>query len=267
MKKNTYFISGKRIEILLKKDIRNESKNISVNFLHNKTVTYRKGINLKGEGESIENVIKKIFSPIKNISYNSIELILPDTIKHKIFTNFFDLFFEKMLEVIDNSAINQIRLLFFNSNYFDRFIKRFEPLLVNLTSKTFRNPYPAADVIIEKGEGVVLIYRKNFPQGWAIPGGFINYGESAEQAAIREVKEETGIDVENLKFFGVFSNPERDPRFHTISIVFTGKGKGELKAGDDASRAKIFSKKNLPDNIAFDHREILMQFFKKQKRI
>ncbi|HOK79583.1 MAG TPA: NUDIX hydrolase [bacterium] len=137
------------------------------------------------------------------------------------------------------------------------------PLLTNLASKTFKNPYPAADVIISKEKGVVLVYRKNPPQGWAIPGGFINCGESAEEAAIREAKEETGLDIDHLTLFGVFSDPDRDPRFHTISIVYTGQGKGTLKSGDDASKVAIFSKSNLPQNIAFDHRKILKQYFQK----
>ncbi|MCM8758673.1 MAG: NUDIX hydrolase [Candidatus Omnitrophica bacterium] len=139
-------------------------------------------------------------------------------------------------------------------------------MLLNLCSKTFRNPYPAADTIIRFKQGIVLVYRKNPPSGWAIPGGFINYGESAEEAAIREAKEETGLTIENLKLFGVFSDPKRDPRFHTISIVFTCKGKGELKAGDDASKVKIFTEQELPKEIAFDHRKILRQFFKTSKK-
>ncbi|MCM8821242.1 MAG: NUDIX hydrolase [Candidatus Omnitrophica bacterium] len=145
-------------------------------------------------------------------------------------------------------------------------MKEVEPLLVSLSSKTFKNPYPAVDAIIKKDKGVVLVYRKNPPPGWAIPGGFINYGESAENAAAREALEETGLHIRNLELFGVFSDPGRDPRFHTISIVYTAEGRGTLKAGDDASRVGIFSQEELPDNMAFDHRKILQQFFKRQKK-
>ncbi|MCM8788509.1 MAG: NUDIX hydrolase, partial [Candidatus Omnitrophica bacterium] len=128
-------------------------------------------------------------------------------------------------------------------------------------------PYPTVDAIVRKGDGVVLVYRKNPPTGWAMPGGFINYGESAEKAVTREVMEETGLNIKNLELFGVFSDPGRDPRFHTISIVYTADGNGNLKAGDDASRVKIFSEADLPEDIAFDHRKILLQFFKKARKI
>ncbi|MCM8764588.1 MAG: NUDIX hydrolase [Candidatus Omnitrophica bacterium] len=145
-------------------------------------------------------------------------------------------------------------------------MKKIEPALANLCAKTFRNPYPTVDAIVRKDGGIALVYRKNPPLGWAIPGGFINYGESAENAAVREVMEETGLDIVGLELFGVFSNPGRDPRFHTISIVYTAEGRGTLKAGDDASRVEIFSQGNLPTNITFDHRKILQQFFKRQKK-
>lgn len=264
MKKNTYFIAGKRIEVLLK-ETKNKSQNIIVKYLNDRTIIERKRIMLKDNTVYQETIVKKIFSRTEENPCNSIELILPNTTKYNIqLINFFKLFVEKIPGVINNSTVNQVKLIFFDNNYFNRFVKSFEPLLINLSSKTFKNPYPAVDIIIEKSKGVVLVYRKNFPQGWAMPGGFINYGESAEQAAIREAREETGLDIENLKFFGVFSEPGRDPRFHTISIVYSAKGKGRIKPGDDASKVKIFSKNNLPKDIAFDHRKILFQFFEKQ---
>lgn len=127
-----------------------------------------------------------------------------------------------------------------------------------------RNPIPTIDIIIEISGGIILIKRKNPPFGWAIPGGFIDYGESAEHAAKREAKEETGLDIENLKQFHTYSAPDRDPRHHTISVVFNARAKGIPKADDDATDVGIFTKDNLPDQIAFDHNKILEDYFNKK---
>lgn len=124
-----------------------------------------------------------------------------------------------------------------------------------------RNPIPTVDIIIEHGGGVVLIKRKNPPPGWAIPGGFVDYGESLEAAAKREAKEETGLDVTLIRQFHTYSEPGRDPRRHTVSTVFIAKSDGRLMAGDDAAEAGVFTKDTLPDLIAFDHRDILEDYF------
>jgi ADP-ribose pyrophosphatase YjhB (NUDIX family) len=129
----------------------------------------------------------------------------------------------------------------------------------------YRNPIPAADVIIRVGNSIVLIKRRNPPHGWALPGGFIDYGEAAEHAALREAKEETGLDVERLELFGVYSAPDRDPRFHTLSIVFTGWAKGVPKAADDAADIGLFMQDTLPLPLAFDHAKILEEFFARAK--
>ncbi len=129
----------------------------------------------------------------------------------------------------------------------------------------YRNPIPTVDVIIEiKSGGIVLIKRKNPPHGWAIPGGFVDYGESLEKAAVREAREETGIDVELIKQFHAYSDPNRDPRHHTITTVYIAKGKGKPEAGDDAVGIGIFTRSDLPEEIAFDHREILEDYFKEK---
>jgi len=127
-----------------------------------------------------------------------------------------------------------------------------------------RNPLPTVDIIIEINDGIVLIKRKNPPEGWALPGGFVDYGESLETAAIREAKEETGLDIQIIRQFHTYSDPSRDPRHHTISTVFIAKANGLPVAGDDAANAKIFNKSNLPGKIAFDHRNILEDYFQRR---
>ena len=125
----------------------------------------------------------------------------------------------------------------------------------------YRNPIPTADVIICVGDGVVLIDRKNPPAGWALPGGFIDYGESAEAAAVREAREETSLDVNDLKLFGVYSDPRRDPRHHTLTVVFTARADGIPRADDDAADVGVFTREDLPSPLAFDHAKILADFF------
>ena len=124
-----------------------------------------------------------------------------------------------------------------------------------------RNPFPTVDIIIEYRGGIILVKRRNPPYGWAIPGGFVDCGESLEEAAAREAKEETGLTAELVRQFHAYSEPDRDARFHTVSVVFIAKGKGELHAADDAVDARVFTKDNLPGEIAFDHRAILEDYF------
>ncbi len=127
--------------------------------------------------------------------------------------------------------------------------------------KVYRNPLLTVDAIIEiPGQGIVLIERKNFPPGWALPGGFVDYGETLEEAVLREAREETGMDVLDLEQFHAYSDPERDPRHHTVSVVFTGKGKGTPRAADDAEDIGIFPLDDLPEKLAFDHARILSDY-------
>ncbi len=133
----------------------------------------------------------------------------------------------------------------------------------------YNNPVPTVDIIIESeseegGKGIVLIERKNEPLGWALPGGFVDYGETLEAAAVREAKEETGFDVELLGQFHSYSDPRRDPRRHTISTVFIARAKGKIYPGDDALRAGIFSSQGLPLPLAFDHQKILEDYFSRR---
>jgi ADP-ribose pyrophosphatase YjhB (NUDIX family) len=124
-----------------------------------------------------------------------------------------------------------------------------------------KNPIPAVDLIIEiEGKGLVLIERRNPPPGWALPGGFVEVGESLEQAAVREAKEETCLDVELLGQFHTYSDPHRDPRMHCISTVFVARATGTPKAEDDAKSVALYPKDQLPEVLAFDHRKILNDY-------
>jgi len=124
-----------------------------------------------------------------------------------------------------------------------------------------KNPVPTVDIIIRYMGGIVLIKRKNPPLGWALPGGFVDYGETLEAAAVREAKEETGLRVKLLRQFHTYSAPERDPRQHTISTVFLAEASGKAAAGDDAAELGTFLKDHLPDKIVFDHKQILEDYF------
>jgi len=130
----------------------------------------------------------------------------------------------------------------------------------------YKNPIPTVDIIIEiESKGMVLIKRKNPPYGWALPGGFVDYGESLEEAAVREAKEETDLDVKLIGQFHTYSNPKRDPRHHSISTVYVAKANGVPQAKDDAIEIGIFNETNLPDAIAFDHHFILKDYFKSKQ--
>jgi 8-oxo-dGTP diphosphatase len=124
-------------------------------------------------------------------------------------------------------------------------------------------PLLAADVIIElkdrPGRPIVLIRRKNPPYGWAIPGGFVDVGESVESAAAREALEETGLEVENLQLLGIYSDPARDPRGHTASAVYVAQARGEPVAGDDAGEAGVFEPGRTPQAV-FDHDRIISDY-------
>ena len=132
--------------------------------------------------------------------------------------------------------------------------------------KSYKNPLPTVDIIIETKGGIILIDRKNKPFGWALPGGFVDYGESLEQAAMREALEETGLQISLKEQLKTYSAPDRDSRYHTISTVFIATAEGSPRAGDDASKADIFMEQDLPP-LAFDHAEILSDYFtfKKEK--
>lgn len=135
----------------------------------------------------------------------------------------------------------------------------------------YKNPYPTVDIIIEitrqDGEqGIILIRRKNPPYGWAIPGGFVDYGESLEQAALREAKEETSLNIQLKKQLHTYSDPQRDPRKHTITTVFIASAEGRPKAQDDAAEIGIFTREEIDFSLAFDHEQILRDYYQSRDK-
>lgn len=129
-------------------------------------------------------------------------------------------------------------------------------------SEKYRNPLLTVDIIIELADGgIVLIERKNPPHGWALPGGFVDYGESIENAAVREAKEETSLRVVLTEQFHTYSDPARDARHHTVSTVFIASAEGVPHGSDDAKVALSFGEDNLPAPVAFDHAQILRDYF------
>lgn len=131
-----------------------------------------------------------------------------------------------------------------------------------MTPKKPRNPVPTVDIIIEagprrRGARIVLVRRRNPPFGWALPGGFVEYGESLERAAVREAREETSLEVRLLGQLHTYSDPGRDPRLHTVSTVFVARASGTPKAGDDARDVRLIDPGKFRLPLAFDHRKIL----------
>jgi 8-oxo-dGTP diphosphatase len=124
-------------------------------------------------------------------------------------------------------------------------------------------PSVATDVVIElldlPGRPIVLVERRFPPLGWALPGGFVDVGETVEAAAVREMREETGLEVTLTGLLGVYSDPARDPRGHTVSIIYTGQAHGVPVAGDDAGAVRSVLPDDLP-RLAFDHARILADY-------
>ena len=158
---------------------------------------------------------------------------------------------------VKNPSLKRIVFVLYSDDAYKIFNKNVIKYLEYMSKKISEGPFLTVDGIIRYKDGIVLIKRSNPPLGWALPGGFVDYGESVEMAVVREIKEETGLDFINYKQFKVCSDPKRDPRFHTVSVVFIGEGRGILKADSDAQDAQVFKLDSLPEKIAFDHRAVL----------
>jgi O-acetyl-ADP-ribose deacetylase (regulator of RNase III)/ADP-ribose pyrophosphatase YjhB (NUDIX family) len=163
----------------------------------------------------------------------------------------------------NRSSLKEIIFCLYDQEAFKIFNEAVISYLKYVTQKLQSGPFTTVDAIIEINGGIVVIERSNPPFGWALPGGFVDYGESLEEAIIREAKEETGLDLEGLKQFHTYSEPNRDPRFHTIGTVFIAKAEGEPKAGDDAQSLKVVKLSEIQNlNFAFDHKKIIQDYLK-----
>ncbi|HDM37466.1 MAG TPA: NUDIX domain-containing protein [Candidatus Omnitrophica bacterium] len=165
-----------------------------------------------------------------------------------------------------NDNLKKVLFVLYDDKTYNIFKEVVEDRFKKIKRKIENHPIPTVDIIIEKNNQIILIKRENPPFGWALPGGFVEMGETVEEAASREAQEETGLIIRNLKQFHVYSEPGRDPRFHTISCVFTAETDGEPKASSDAKEARFFGKDALPDDIVFDHRKIIDDYFRLKVR-
>ncbi len=155
-------------------------------------------------------------------------------------------------------ALRRIALCCADANAFPSFEKTVTGYLRHLLDVLIWGPFVTVDALIEVPGGIVLIKRRNPPLGYALPGGFVDYGESLEEAVRRESKEETGLDLTDLAQFHTYSDPGRDPRFHTISTVFTARASGRPRAGDDAAEALVVTPEDARRLVfAFDHGRIV----------
>jgi 8-oxo-dGTP diphosphatase len=166
-----------------------------------------------------------------------------------------------------DSSLKKITICLLDETIYKTFQDTIRGYIDHIQDTLGLGPYVTVDVIIEQTDGIILIERSNPPYGWALPGGFVDCGESLEQAVIRETKEETGLSLEGLRQFHTYSDPDRDPRFHTVSTVFIGQGKGIPKAGDDAKNLKVIKFGDLLKGIyAFDHKNVIADYLAQRKR-
>lgn len=164
------------------------------------------------------------------------------------------------------TQLKEIVFCLYDKNAYEVFNKGVLSYLEYITQKLSNGPFTTVDAIIEIQDSIVIIERSNPPFGWALPGGFVDYGESLEDAIKREAKEETDLDITDLRQFHTYSKPDRDPRFHTIGTVFIASANGKPKAGDDACGLKLVKLNELENIVfAFDHKTIVEDYIKLKK--
>ncbi|MBU2473988.1 MAG: macro domain-containing protein [Candidatus Omnitrophica bacterium] len=173
----------------------------------------------------------------------------------------------RYMQEVKEKTLKKISFVLNAKKPFDIFNKNVVDYLNYMSKKMSQGPFLTVDGIVQYQGGVVMIERSNPPLGWALPGGFVDYGESVEEAIIREIKEETSLDFIDIRQFKVYSKSNRDPRFHTVSVVFTGKGQGRLKAQSDAKGAKVFKPGDLPGKIAFDHKKVIEDYSQSKNKL
>lgn len=166
------------------------------------------------------------------------------------------------------STLKEVILCLYDEEAFRVFDKEVKGYIRHMQEHFFLGPYVTVDAIIELKEGIILIERSNPPFGWALPGGFVDYGESLEEAVVREIKEETGLDLVSLRQFHTYSKFGRDPRFHTIATVFVAQANGTPCAGDDAKGVKVVPYEKLLDmEYAFDHKQVIRDYLTVREKL
>lgn len=165
----------------------------------------------------------------------------------------------------ERTSLKEIVVCLADDELFQVFDQTITGYVDHILNDLGKGPYVTVDAIIELPEGIVIIERSNPPFGWSLPGGFVDAGESLEEAVVREAKEETSLDFVDIRQFKTYSDPGRDPRFHTVSTVFIGKGKGNAKSGDDAKDLKIVPYEDLlKGEYAFDHKDIIEEYLRER---
>ena len=165
----------------------------------------------------------------------------------------------------EKTGLKEVIFCLYDKEAYDIFNKGVIGYLEYITQKLQNGPFTTVDAIIEIEGGIVVIERSNPPFGCALPGGFVDYGESLEEAVKREAKEETGLELEELRQFHTYSDPRRDPRFHTIGTVFIARAKGKPQAGDDAASLKIVKLSEIEKmDFAFDHKKIIQDYLRQR---
>ena len=166
------------------------------------------------------------------------------------------------------STIKEVILCLYDEEAFKIFDKEVTGTIRHMQEHFFLGPYVTVDAIIELTQGIVLIERLNPPFGWALPGGFVDYGESLEEAVVREAKEETGLDLISLRQFHTYSKFGRDPRFHTIATVFVAQANGIPHAGDDAKGVRVVPCEDLLNrDYAFDHKQVIKDYLEAREKL
>ncbi|MGD0337054.1 MAG: macro domain-containing protein [Candidatus Omnitrophota bacterium] len=169
----------------------------------------------------------------------------------------------RYIKETESPSLKEIIFCLYDKEAFEVFNKGVVTYLEHIIHKLQQGPFTTVDAIIETNGGIVVIERSNPPFGFALPGGFVDYGESLEEAVIREAKEETGLDLLELKQFHTYSAPDRDPRFHTIGTVFLARAEGKPQAGDDAKALRIVKLSEIGKlDFAFDHKKIIEDYLK-----
>lgn len=165
-----------------------------------------------------------------------------------------------------DTSLREIIFALFSRPAYEVFTKNVLSYLEYIIHKLQQGPFVTVDIIIEFSEGIVLIERSNPPYGWAIPGGFVDYNESLEDCAAREAKEETSLDIYDLVQLHTYSKPGRDPRFNTVTTVFTARAKGRPKAASDAANLRVLKPEEaLKLNLAFDHKQVISDYLMVRK--